>query len=213
MIETVILDWSGVVSDDLEAVWLTSNDILKGRGAKPVSLEQFKELFELPFMNFYKKIGVKITEEDERQRWDRVFPKYYNRVRIMPNAKHAIEKLKQDKKKIIVFSAHNQKLLLDELKSYGLQDLVNEVHASVNDKREEISKLIEKHEIEPSKTVYVGDMQHDIETANGAGIKSIAVLSGYDTKEDLEMEKPDYIINDLGELPGLIEKIEGEANG
>ena len=55
MIDTVILDWSGVVSDDLEAVWLTSNDILKERGAKPVSLQQFRELFELPFMNFYKK--------------------------------------------------------------------------------------------------------------------------------------------------------------
>ena len=53
-------------------------------------------------------------------------------------------------------------------------------------------------------------MVHDIETAKLAKVKSIAVLSGYDEKEKLEKAEPDYILQDIGELPALIESLDSD---
>lgn len=210
MIETVILDWSGVVSDDLEAVWLTSNDILEERSGRAISFMDFRKNFELPFMNFYKKLGIEITPEDERERWERIFPKYMHKLKIIPKAGEAIAELKKMKKKLLVFSAHNDNLLRQEARDYGIADSIDGIHAGVNDKREEILLLVKKHRLNPKKTVFAGDTGHDIETAKCAGIKSVAVLSGYSSRETLEASKPDFFVNNLGELPALLRQLDGE---
>jgi len=210
MIETVILDWSGVVSDDWSATVAAGNDVLERWGHERISKEKFKELYELPWINFYKKLGLVIDEDKERKLWEKILPKYYNLVKILPNAKQAMEELKKINKKIVILSSHNSNLLIEEAKAYEVSKFIDAIHASVNDKRDEIKNLIAKHEAEPDKTVYVGDMVHDIETAKLAKVKSIAVLSGYDEKEKLEKAKPDYILQDIGELPALIETLDSD---
>ena len=65
MIKAVILDWSGVVSDDWNATFATSNDVLKERGFKPVSEKEFRELYELPWIRFYEKQGISVNPKDE----------------------------------------------------------------------------------------------------------------------------------------------------
>jgi phosphoglycolate phosphatase-like HAD superfamily hydrolase len=209
MIEAVILDWSGVVSDDWPATFATSNDVLEERGYKRLSEHEFKELYELPWIRFYEKQGIPVPKpEKERATWDRLFPKHYGKVKVFPEAKKVMEWLSQNGKKALVFSAHNQKLLDGEIKKYGLKEFINSAYGSVDDKRQKIDALVEAHEIERETTLFVGDMVHDVETAKQADIKSVAVLCGYDSEEKLENAKPDFILNDLGELPALIEKLE-----
>ncbi len=43
-------------------------------------------------------------------------------------------------------------------------------------------------------------MEHDIETAKHGGVHSCAVLTGYNTLEQLRAAKPDLIVEHLGEL-------------
>ena len=51
-------------------------------------------------------------------------------------------------------------------------------------------------------------MQHDIETAQHGGIHSCAVLTGYNTLEQLRVAKPDLIVEHLGELREILEQNE-----
>jgi phosphoglycolate phosphatase-like HAD superfamily hydrolase len=51
----------------------------------------------------------------------------------------------------------------------------------------------------------VGDSVADVRAGKNAGAKTIAVLSGIFTREELEKEKPDLIINDINELPSFLE--------
>ena len=211
MIENVILDWSGVVSDDWQATFEMVNEVFKAAGRKKISEAVFKDSYEQPWMNFYKKIGFEVDIKKERAFWEKNMPKHFNKIVILPKAKDAVLELKQRGVKLIVFTAKNHKILINELKKYELEGFIDNVHANVDDKREEVEGLIAKHEIEPKKTVYVGDMVHDVETAKMAGITSIAVLSGYDSREKLAKAKPDFILNDLGELPGLIERLDNDS--
>ncbi|MAG22112.1 MAG: hypothetical protein CL943_02295 [Candidatus Diapherotrites archaeon] len=212
MIKAVIFDWSGVLSDDWEATVQTSNDVLEAHGHPRLDRETFRELYELPWMNFYKKLDVKIDMEEEYRLWEKFFPKYYNLLKPFEQAKTVLEQLKEKNVKTMIFSAHNEQLLLEEIENYGFSGLIGSVKASIPDKRDEIEALVSKHEIDRDSTIYVGDMCHDVETARLAGIKSVAVLSGYDSREKLEKENPDYIIEHVGELPALMEQMEAEEN-
>ena len=49
MIRNIIFDWSGTLVDDLPAVWEATNHVFAQSGIAPLSLEQFRAEFALPF--------------------------------------------------------------------------------------------------------------------------------------------------------------------
>ena len=213
MIKSVIFDWSGVLSDDWDATWNVTNEILELKGYPRVSREKFKDLYELPWMNFYKKLGVSVDVKWEYGTWEKLFPKYCHTIRALPQGKECLEWLHNRGIKCFVLSAHNHQLLSNEIEQYGYKDFIYAVKGSNEDKRKTIEAFAASHEIEKETSLYVGDMCHDMETARLAGIRSVAVLSGYDKREKLEREKPDFILNHVGELPSLVEKLDGEKQG
>ncbi len=58
----------------------------------------------------------------------------------------------------------------------------------------------------PDETLFIGDMEHDIETAKHGGVHSCAVLTGYNTLEQLRAAQPDLIVEHLAELRGVLER-------
>lgn len=59
--------------------------------------------------------------------------------------------------------------------------------------------------IKSSETLMVGDTELDIQCGKSAGSKSCGVLYGYRTKDQLEKEKPDFLISGLNELKTILE--------
>ena len=53
----------------------------------------------------------------------------------------------------------------------------------------------------------VGDSTHDLHAGRAAGMRTVAVLTGMATRSDLA-PVADYVLNDIGELPGLIEALD-----
>jgi HAD superfamily hydrolase (TIGR01549 family) len=67
-----------------------------------------------------------------------------------------------------------------------------------------ILKAIEQLEVQKENTVYVGDSVIDIEAARTAGVSSIALSQGLYSRENLEKEKPDYLISNIEEVDEII---------
>ncbi|MEJ2260231.1 MAG: HAD hydrolase-like protein [Nitrosopumilaceae archaeon] len=66
-----------------------------------------------------------------------------------------------------------------------------------------ISKIIQDMKLEKSNVYFVGDEVRDIEAGKKAGVNTIAVSWGYNTKEALANENPDFLIDspeDLGKI-------------
>ena len=59
--------------------------------------------------------------------------------------------------------------------------------------------------VEPAQTLIVGDTELDVQCGKIAGAKTCGVLFGYRTKEQLEKEKPDFLISGLNELVKVLE--------
>ena len=73
-------------------------------------------------------------------------------------------------------------------------------------KQEQIHKILRDNKLKPDETLFVGDMEHDIATAHHGGIHSCAVLTGYNTLEQLRAAGPDLIVEHLSELRKVLVK-------
>lgn len=67
-----------------------------------------------------------------------------------------------------------------------------------------ISKILKDMDLEKSYVYFVGDEVRDIEAGKKAGIKTIAVSWGYNTKDALAKEHPDYLIDSPMELENIV---------
>jgi len=69
---------------------------------------------------------------------------------------------------------------------------------------EPLLQICKELRVEPVETVIVGDTELDIQCGKSAGSKSCGVLFGYRRKDQLEKEKPDFLISGLNELRKIL---------
>src|SRR5439155_1601874 len=93
-----------------------------------------------------------------------------------------------------------------QCKVLGLDQFIERAYVEVWDKRKKIHDILAENKLAPGETLFIGDMQHDIETAKHGGIHSCAVLTGYNSLTQLRAAEPDLIVEHLGELQLLLER-------
>lgn len=204
MIRNVIFDWSGTLVDDLPAVWQATNFVLTRAKCETMTLDRFRAEFCLPFKKFYDRF-VPHVPVDELEEW---FHGEFRRVRAsveaLPHARAFLEFCRDRKLRCFVLSTVHRDYYEAQSKSTGFADFIEKPYASVWDKREKIREMLVEHNLAPAETLFVGDMQHDIETAQHGGVHSCAVLTGYNTLNQLRAADPDLIVEHLGELKGFL---------
>jgi len=56
----------------------------------------------------------------------------------------------------------------------------------------------------PSRAVYVGDTIEDVAMGKAAGVTTVAIVGGFSSREALERAGPEFLLQSLGELAGLL---------
>lgn len=80
-------------------------------------------------------------------------------------------------------------------------DLVSGQVKGIEKKKPEMIKgILDKWNIDPSESIYVGDHVNDIIAAKEAGTMSCAVATGLHSEEELLIQKPDILIRELIDL-------------
>ena len=80
---------------------------------------------------------------------------------------------------------------------------------SLDDKADIIAKIIAEQDIDPKRTVMIGDRLHDIHAAQRHGIASIGVVWGYGGAEELTEAGADRLCEKTGDLPALVAGLMG----
>ena len=86
----------------------------------------------------------------------------------------------------------------------GFDQFMERAYLAVWDKRAKIAEVLADNRLAAAETMFVGDMQHDMETARQGGVFSCAVLTGYNRLEQLRASQPDLIVEHLGELREIL---------
>lgn len=206
MIRNVIFDWSGTLVDDLPAVWHASNHIFRQAGLAEMTLETFRTEFQLPFKSFYGRYLSHVPDRQLEGWFFERFSEMQHTVVALPHALEFLEFCRSHQLRTFLLSAVHPRLFDAQQRSTGFGPFLDHPYLGVHDKRDRIRSIVEDHGLTSEDTVFIGDMEHDIETARHGGIQSVAVLTGYNRLDQLRRARPDLIVEHLGELRSLLHR-------
>ncbi len=220
MIKLVGFDWNGTILSDTVACLVADDAALIALGYKPISLKKFRETFEIPLVNFYNKIGVdpKIPKA-KFEKSETIFHQTYEaraaNSRTRAGSRDLLKWLKARKIPSVIFSNHIDYQIVKHLKRLKIENyfdtvLGNAKTSEVLFKRSKGDKLkdyLSSRRIKPNEILIVGDTVEEIEIARELGAISVAITNGYNSTKRLKSNKPDYLLNDLRKIEGIITNI------
>jgi phosphoglycolate phosphatase-like HAD superfamily hydrolase len=206
VIRNIIFDWSGTLVDDLPAVLEATNQVLARGGVPPFTLEKFRAEFALPFTGFYQKHVPQLPFDEIEECYHSQFNKSNSLIKLQPHAGEFLEFCRANSLRLFVLSTLHKTHFEEQVRRLGLESYFEAVYVEIMDKRQKIVELLQRHQLQPKETLFVGDMQHDIETARHGGLFSCAVLTGYNKLQQLRVSHPDLIVEHLGELREIMDE-------
>jgi phosphoglycolate phosphatase len=204
MTRNVVLDWSGTLLDDLEAVLAATNAVLEEYQAPKLTVQQFRTEFVLPLSKFYHRFlpGVPLARINER--YHRHFASCLESVSLLPGAREFLDHCAEAGLQLFVLSTMQPEHFDVQAARHGIRHYFAKAYVGVNDKRETIFLLLEENGLNPAETLLIGDMVHDLEAARRGGLMAVAVRTGFDPVEKLAASDPDVIVRDLISLRRLM---------
>ncbi len=206
-IETIIFDWSGVISDDRKPVYEANMSLLKHFGKTTMSFEEWLPKTTMTPIEFLANNGV---HGDSEQLFG-LFKKYLDASiisGIVPivysDAKGTFSHIKSKGLSLAILSSHPSENLAQEAEKYGLKSFLDFVKGDSKNKVDGLKFVCQKLGKIPEKALYVGDTIYDIQAAKGAGCKSAGISTGYHTKDRLLKEKPDFLFNSLSDIGEIL---------
>ena len=206
MIRNIIFDWSGTLVDDLPAVLKASNFVLTQSGKAEMSLDTFRAEFSLPFKKFYDRHTPHVPMPQLEDWFHASFKHAQASVVELPHARDFLEFCREKKFRTFLLSTVHADYFKEQCRVTGFDAFLDRPYTDVWDKRNKIQDILVENKLQPGETLFIGDMEHDIETAKHGGVHSCAVLTGYNTLEQLRAAKPDLIVEHLGELRRVLEQ-------
>ncbi|MBK1832095.1 HAD family hydrolase [Verrucomicrobiaceae bacterium R5-34] len=206
--ENWIFDWSGTLVDDLAMVLDATNHVLRHYGKEQITRDEFRLRFRLPYVGFYEEILPNIPLDELEDHFRVGFANSAASGVISPLLPHAmdfLQFLQSRNRRMFILSSMDAQAFEGHAEELAVAQYFESSYAGVLDKREQIHQLLETHQLDASKTVFLGDMTHDVDTARHGGVASIALLTGYQNEQQLLSSEPDWIANDLSVVRSVLE--------
>jgi len=212
-VKGIILDLDGTLVDSKEAYSEAAKAAFSAFGVEGINSKTVIEIpkrFEqgIPFDDLAPGINV--------EKFRRIYLRaYYDatavKTRPFPNIANTLKRL-SEKAKLALTTRRNvpRKKVVDQLEKLGLARYFQAVVTAgdmVNPKPspDAIIECARKMGLKPIDCAVVGDSVVDVEAGKRAGAKTVAVLSGIFSREELQGEKPDLILENVTKLPDFLE--------
>ena len=208
-IKACIFDGSGVLFDDVNAIFKISNKILEELNLKPVTFEDFQSRTKIPFWEYYKSFGLSEFDSKATDHYFKKFyPSFFEDVKLYPEVSDTLKQLESRDIKLGIATHLPREVVLRHLSEFQIQDYFDAI-ISFDDTDEHkpspkpLQIALSKLNIDKSNAIFIGDMAEDILTGKRAGVKTVGVMrkdNPYQTLEKLMEHSPDFIISNLSEI-------------
>ena len=200
----ILFDLDGTLIDSTEAILESFHRAYDFYNEQHPTDDAIKELIGHPLDVMFSRLGI----SDDRV-WDfvTIYKEHYREIstqktQLLPNAKEAVI-LASSFAELGIVTTKTGKYSRVLMEHFGLMHyfkvLIGREHAEhPKPHAEPILKALEVFNREDKNIWMIGDTEMDLVSAEAAGVNSIGVLSGYDTKERLE-KFTDVIFSDAYE--------------
>lgn len=205
--KVIIFDFDGTIADTFDAIARITNRLAVEFGYKTVSEEDIAKLrnltsrqiinqsgisiFKLPF--FLKKVKTELNNEIQI-------------VKPVAGIKEVLIDLTNQGNQLVIITSNSHENVNIFLRNNDLINLFSFVcsASTLFGKNKIINNFIKQHNINFSQVIYVGDETRDIDAAKRSNIKVVGVSWGFNSKEVLAKQNPDFLIDQPKELLEVI---------
>ncbi|MDD5135839.1 MAG: HAD-IA family hydrolase [Candidatus Omnitrophica bacterium] len=211
-IDSIFFDIDGTLIDARQDIVTAMNYALRQMGFP-----------EKPFDEIVSYVGTGVTyliakslgseKADLVERGVELYTNYYiahpaDKATLYPHAREILEHFKK-KRKIILTNRYTRfaEPVLNALDIRGyFEDIVGgDDEKCLKPSACVLEPVVSRLRIDKSRSLIIGDMAVDIMTGKNSGIKTCWIRHGLGKDEDVRPLDPDFIIDDLIELKGIIE--------
>jgi phosphoglycolate phosphatase len=207
MTRTIIFDFDGTIADTLDAVVKIVNDHSEHFGYRKVTKQDIPYLQGKKPREILSHLGISIFKLPS---WVKKIHSEINKeiANMTPtvNVSPLLSEMSEHKDvRLGILTSNTQENVRQFLVKNKL-DFFEFVRTgkSVFGKSRMINKVIKQQHLNHDDVFYVCDEVRDIEAARKSGIKSVAVTWGYNTKDALVNENPDFLATTPDELREII---------
>jgi HAD superfamily hydrolase (TIGR01509 family) len=212
MIKGIVFDFDGTIVDSMMMVFNALNDALRKRSLPEIEVEHLGQMAGLPLVDIIRAKNY-ISESTAKEVEKEVFEQYVEfctkSCRLLPNVMITLKTLKNKQKKLGLLTTTPRKPLMSVAEKFSLQDYFDIMLAKEDGKNkpdpEGLERIIKEFGVEKNECLYVGDSPIDILTGKAAEIKTVAVVTGIATVQQLRKTKPDYIVPSIEKILNYID--------
>ena len=133
-------------------------------------------------------------------------------TRFLPGVEKLLETLQTRRLKLAIATNRPTRfthIILKHLEIRGFFDYVLCADKVPNPKPapDVLNRILERFSLKPSEAVYVGDMVIDVQTGRRAKVKTIAVVTGSNTRKEIALAGPFKIVPEISEVAGVLERM------
>lgn len=212
-VKVIIFDFDGTIADTLNVIVSITNRLAIEFGYKQTSPQELAQLKNLTSRQIIKQSGISIFKLPFLiRKVKEELNKAIEKIRPIPGIKEALIKLNNHDNRLVIITSNSKENVMAFLEKNDLQDLFEFIFSGTTfGKSKVINKLLRQENINPEEAIYVGDETRDIEAARKSNIKAIAVTWGFNSKEVLAEQNPDFLIhhpNDMIEVIASLQQTE-----
>ncbi|MCL1474733.1 HAD-IA family hydrolase [Argonema antarcticum] len=210
-VKVIIFDFDGTVADTFDAIVNITNRLAPEFGYKQASPEDILRFRNLTSREIIKQSGVSIVKLPFIMK--RLKFELNNQIHVLrpiPGIKEALLELNKKSNKLGIITSNDKTNVINFLRNNDLPEIFDFIYSGTTlfGKSKVIDKFLKQNQLKKEEIIYVGDETRDIEAAKRSQIKAIAVTWGFNAKEVLAAQKPDFLIHHPNELISVIQELQ-----
>ena len=207
--KTLIWDFNGTIIDDTRLCLDIENKMLEVRGLKgPHTLEERREAFCFPVIHYYEHLGYTFqneTFEEVANEFNDTYFSRYKECELMDGFMDLLKRSKDLGYHSVIVSASKQETLQAQCKALGIESYFDEIlglqDGLAASKVVMAKNWMEQASIDPKDCMYIGDTNHDQETAEAIGISNYYLVAcGHQSYDVLKKTGAKHVVKQLKEV-------------
>ena len=205
----VLFDWDGTLIDSYTADSSAYLAMFREMGI-PWGLEELAQHYSPNWYRVYRAAKLPRARWDDADRaWRAQYAKHS--PRLITGARQVLARLGRAHRLGLVTSGDRDRVTR-QLRAFRLTRVFGARVCSGDTPQKKphpapLLLALRQLRLEPSACVYVGDSPEDLEMAESAGVRAIAVLGPFPTEKRLRAARPDFLLESIRELPDVLKRL------
>ncbi len=206
-IEAIVFDLDGTLISSHQSIYYCTLRTFKELGI-PVNIpeDKFYYLIGHHFKDIFDAFNIEVEDlEGFIDLYKSFYFDYIDYSKVYPGVYEIIDYLNEKNIKLGLLTTKGNDQAIKIMKHFNLFDKFDLVTGrrpgiGIKPAAEPLELIINEFKINPINCLMVGDSELDIQCGKNAGASTAAVTFGYRTKEELQKQNPDYILDNILDL-------------